>query len=104
MAKDADDNYYYEEGTIAEQFDEWDVYEDSDGNVGFLKSGNEIRIHEAGHVFGDTRGAPDSDELGDGEQMLYLSDGSDAASDGDLVLASSDGSTVSLSTVDTTAL
>lgn len=104
MAKDADGNYYYDEGTLAEQLDEWEVYEDSDGNVGFLKNGKELRLHEAGHVFGETRSAPDSDELGAGEEMLYVSDGSDAATDGDLVLASSDGSTVSLATVNTTSL
>ncbi len=103
MAEDADGNYYYEAGTVAEQFDDWDVYEDADGNVGFLKNGSELRLHEAGHVFGEQRGAPDTNELGAGERMLYVADGDGAAASGTLVLASSDGDSVTVETVDTTA-
>ena len=105
MAKDADGNAYYDAGTIAEQFDDWEVYEDADGNVGFYKASAdaELRLHEAGHVFGDQRPTPGTDELADGEQMLYVSDGTNGSlSAGDLVLATSDGDAVSVFTVDTT--
>jgi len=98
MARDADDNYYYDEGTIAEQFENWDVYEDEDGNVGFYyeddDSSAELRLHEAGHVFGSTRGDPTTEELADGESMLFVSDGTGTGADGDLVFASSDGTTI----------
>jgi hypothetical protein len=105
MAKDADGNAYYDAGTIVEQFDDWEVYEDADGNVGFYKASAdaELRLHEAGHVFGDQRPAPGTDELADGEQMLYVSDGTNATA-GDLILASSDGTDVTLATVSTTAV
>ena len=84
MAKDADGNYYYDEGTLAEQLDEWEVYEDSDGNVGFYKASAdaELRLHEAGHVFGDARPAPEEQELADGEIMLFVNE-----SDGELTAA-----------------
>lgn len=101
MAKDADGNYYYEAGTIAAQFDEWGVYEDSDGNVGFLKNGNELRLHEAGHVFGDQRAEPTSDEIADGERMLFVGDGSDATSAGVLYLSKNDGDTITTVPVST---
>lgn len=88
MAQDADGNYYYDEGTIAEQMDEWDLYEDADGNVGLAKNGNEVRIHELAYLFGGQRAHPDTDELAQGEKMLYLSDGSGSNSTaGDLVVA-----------------
>lgn len=87
MAKDADGNYYYDAGTIAEQFDNWEVYEDADGNVGFYNGTAELRLHEAAHVFGQQRGQFEEQELGDGEVALYISDGSGAGAAGDLVMA-----------------
>jgi len=101
MARDADDNYYYDEGTIAELFDEWDVYEDEDGNVGFLKNGNELRLHEAGHVFGDERGEPDAAELADGERMLFVGDGSGTTTAGELYLSENDSDTITTAPVST---
>ena len=95
MAEDADGNYYYEEGTIAEQFDKWDVYEDSDGNVGLLTNGSELRFHEVAHVFGAERANPDTDELAQGEKMLYVSDGSGSNStSGDVVVARNNGDSI----------
>ncbi len=95
MAKDADGNYYYDEGTVAEQFDNWDFYEDVDGNLGLLKNGNELRIHEVAHLFGAERANPDTDELAQGEKMMYISDGSGANStSGDVVIARNNGGSI----------
>jgi hypothetical protein len=96
MAKDADGNYYYEEGTIAEQFDNWEVYEDSDGNVGLAKNGNEVRVHELAHLFGAQRAEPTTDELADGEVMMYVSDGSGGGAAGDFVVARNTSGTVNV--------
>lgn len=103
MAKDADGNYYYEAGTIAEQLDDWEVYEDDDGNIGFYKSSTdtELRLHEAGHVFGDQRPEPGTDELADGEQMLFVGDGTAPTTAGVLYLSTSDGSTITTAPVTT---
>ena len=103
MAEDADGNYYYDEGTLAEQLDEWEVYEDSDGNVGFYKAADdaELRLHQAGHVFGDGRPEPSSDELAAGERMLFVGDGSGDTTDGVLYLSESDGTTVTTAPVST---
>jgi hypothetical protein len=94
MAKDADGNHYYDAGTIAEQFEKWEVYEDEDGNVGFYNGTAELRLHEAGHVFGAKRGEPGTSELAQGEAMLFVSDGSGPNTDGDFVIAYNDGGTV----------
>lgn len=103
MAKDADGNYYYDEGTIAELFDGWEVYEDADGNIGFLKNGKELRLHEAGHVFGDQRAEPTTDELGADEKMLFVGDGSGDTTAGTLYLAENNaaGDTITTSPVST---
>jgi hypothetical protein len=95
MPKDADGNYYYDEGTIAEQFDNWEIYEDEDGSVGFLKDGNELRFSEASVLFGNERGPPDETELEAGEKMMYVSNGDGANStSGDVVIARNDGGTI----------
>jgi len=96
MAKDADDNYYYDEGTIAEQFEDWDVYQDSDGNVGFYDGSGEIRLHNLGFVLGGARDDPTDAELGEDEGMLYVSAGNDTGATGDLLYAYNDGSSVTV--------
>lgn len=96
MAKDADGNYYYDEGTLAEQFENWEVYEDSDGNVGFAKNGNEFRLHELAHLYGAHRADPDNTELADGEVMMYVADGTGTGADGDLCAARNAGGTVNV--------
>jgi len=95
MAQDADGNYYYDAGTVNEQFDEFDFYEDADGNLGLLKNGNELRVHELAHLFGGERAHPDTDELAQGEKMLYVSDGTGANStSGDVVIAQNNGGSI----------
>jgi hypothetical protein len=75
MAKDADNNYYYDEGTIAEQFDNWEVYEDEDGNVGFYNGTGELRMQDLAFVIGGARSdPPTTDELASGEYMIYVDD------------------------------
>ena len=102
MAKDADDNYYYDEGTIAEQFEDWDVYQDSDGNVGFYDGSGEIRLHNLGFVLGTSRDDPETDELADGESMLYIASADSDATEGALVVASGGASSVTINEVTTT--
>lgn len=52
MARDVDGNYYYDSGTVNEQFDNIDVVEDSDGDLSLNIRGEEARIHQVGFVFG----------------------------------------------------
>lgn len=100
MAQDADGQYYYDAGTVNEQMDNVDVYEDSDGNFGILVNGNEVRVHELAHLFSSTRAAPDTTELAQGEQMLYVSDGTSSnTSAGDLAMARNPDGTIETATV-----
>jgi hypothetical protein len=78
MAKDADGNYYYDEGTINEQFDDVKVVEDSDGNLSIVVSGNEMRVENLSHVFGGGRADPVGGDLAAGEAMLYVDDSTPA--------------------------
>jgi hypothetical protein len=87
MAKDADGNYYYDAGTVNEQFDNVAVTEDADGNLSMTVGGNEMRVHEFAHIFGAQRGRFEEQELGDGEVALYVSNGDGAGNAGDLVAA-----------------
>jgi hypothetical protein len=94
MAQDADGNYYYDEGTVAEQFDNWEVYEDSDGNVGFYNGSGEFRLHELAFAFGGQRAEPTTDELADGEYLVYVADGNGANAAGDVVAARNNSSSI----------
>ncbi len=71
MARDADGNYYYDAGTVNEQFDNVAVTEDADGNLSMTVSGDEMRVQEFAHIFGGQRADPTVDELSGGEVMLY---------------------------------
>lgn len=78
MAQDADGNYYYDEGTIAEQFDSYDVYEDSDGNVGFYDGTNEARLNPEAFFNGTFRSSSmTTSELASGEGAVYWLDNGD---------------------------
>lgn len=93
MARDADNNYYYDEGTVAEQFDNWEVYEDADGNVGFYNGNEEVRLHEVAFALGAPRTEhPGTDELADGESAVYVFD--DGGGNIDLFAAYNDGGSV----------
>jgi len=75
MAKDADGNYYYDAGTLAEYMDNWEVYEDSDGNVGFYDGSDEFRLQNLAFVIGNTRTSdPTTSDLAQGEGMMYFFD------------------------------
>jgi hypothetical protein len=87
MARDADGNYYYDAGTVNEQFDNVAVTEDADGNLSMTVSGSEMRVQEFAHIFGAQRGQFEEQELGDGEVALYVSNGDGAGAAGDLVAA-----------------
>ena len=99
MAKDADNNYYYDEGTVAEQFDNWEVYEDADGNVGFYDGSGEMRFHPLGRTFGGQRAEPTTDDLADGEYMYYVANGDGANSTGDFVVARNNDGSIETSVV-----
>jgi hypothetical protein len=100
MAQDADGNYYYDAGTVNEQFDNVAVTEDSDGNLSMTVGGDEMRVHSFAHLFGGKRAAPGTDELAQGEHMFFVSDGTDAnTADGDLALARNPDGTIETVTV-----
>lgn len=94
MARDVDGNYYYDEGTVNEQFDNVEVVEDSDGNLSITVNDNEMRVHEFAHLFGGQRSVPTEPELAAGEVMMYVSDGTGAGAAGDFMLARNDGSSI----------
>lgn len=87
MAEDVDGNYYYDAGTINEQFDNVEVVEDDDGNLSIAVSGNEMRVAEFAHIFGAPRTDFEEQDLADGEVALYVSNGDGAGTAGDLVMA-----------------
>jgi len=99
MAKDADGNYYYDEGTIAEQLDNWEVYEDADGNIGFYDGTDEQRFHGGASVMSGPRDDPTDTEIASGEGMLYITDGTTTGTVGELCYAYNDGSTISTAVV-----
>lgn len=95
MAKDADGNYYYDAGTVNEQFDNVAVTEDADGNLSMTVNGDEMRVEEFAHVFGGARAAPTGGDLAAGESMLFVD-----SSDSGLKLAhATDDSTVNLNVI-----
>ncbi len=92
MARTQDGEYYYDAGTINEQLDDYEIYEQG-GRLYLNKEGADpdaaISFDGFGHILGGSRTAPTSDEIDQGEGMLYI-DGADQ-----LVLAyNTDGSTV----------
>lgn len=97
MARDADGNYFYDEGTVNELFDSVKLYEDSDGKMGLYVGGNEIRVHNLALGLRGERSPPDTDELDQGEKMIYVTDGSGGAASpatGDVVLSRNNGGTI----------
>lgn len=97
MAKDADGNYYYDAGTINEQFDNVEIVEDSDGKLGVIVDGTEIRVHNNAWGLRGQRSPPDGTELDEGEQMIYVTDGTGGATTpvaGDVVLTRNNSGTI----------
>lgn len=102
MAKDADGNYYYDEGTIAEQFENWDVYEDSDGRVGFFDGTNEARFDVEAFFNGTFRSASmTTDDLASGEGAVYWLDNGDTTYDLEAAFHNPDDSAVQTITIGT---
>jgi hypothetical protein len=97
MAKDADGNYFYDAGTINAQFDNVTVVEDADGKLSLVVGGNEIRVHNLALGLRGTRSPPSTDELDQGEKMIYVTDGSGNAGTpvtDDVVLSRNNGGTI----------
>lgn len=97
MAENQDGNYYYEEGTINELFDDVRVVEDDDGKLSLVVGGNEIRVHNLALGLRGERSPPTTDELEQGEKMVYVTDASGGATSpatGDVVLSRNNGGTI----------
>ena len=78
MPKDADGNAIYTAGTISEEMDDLDVYEDSDGNMGIFDGTNEARISMEAFFNGTFRDASmTTDDLAEGEGAVYWLDNTD---------------------------
>jgi hypothetical protein len=100
MARDVNDDYYYDEGTLNEQLDEFGVYEkDGQVHVHYKPNDNTVRFSELAAVLSDQRSAPDTSELAEGEYMLFVSDGGGAGTAGTVYLAHNDSSTIELAAV-----
>lgn len=94
MAEDVDNDYYYDEGTVNEQMDEYAVYEkDGQVHVHYKPDDNVIKVDDLAHVFGGQRGEFTEAELAEGEVALYISNGDGAGAAGDLVMATGGSST-----------
>jgi hypothetical protein len=95
MAKDVDDDYYYDEGTLNEQLDEFGVYEkDGQVHVHFKPNDNTVRFSELAMLLSGKRATPTTDELAQGEYALFVSDGSGDGTDGSLYAVHNDGGTI----------
>jgi len=97
MARDADGNYRYDAGTINAQFDNVNLFEDSDGKLSLIVGGNEIRVHNLALGLRGQRSPPATSELDDGEKMIYVTDGTGGATTpvaGDVVLSRNNGGTI----------
>lgn len=95
MAEDVDGNYYYDAGTINEQFDNVEVVENDEGALSIAVGASEVRVEDLAVALTGSRGAATTDELDDGEQMIYVADGSAANSAaGDLVVAKNSSGTI----------
>jgi len=106
MARDADDDYYYDEGTLNEHLDDFGVYE-KDGRVHLhhKPTDNTVDFDDLATVL-EQRTTFTEEELAGGETALYVANGDGNADAGDFVLATGsgtdDGSVISERTVDTT--
>lgn len=95
MAEDADGDYYYDEGTVNEQMDEFAVYE-KDGQVHVHHKGNDglVKFDDVMMMFGGKRATPTTDELDQGEYAMFVSDGSGDGTDATVYLVHNDGGTI----------
>ena len=91
MARTQDGEYYYDAGTINEQLEDYEVYE-QDGRLYLNKEGADpeaaVSFDGVAQVLQTTRAEPDVDELDGDEHMLYVDD------DGDVVMSRLNGDTV----------
>jgi len=100
MAKDADGNYYYDAGTINEQFDNVEVVENDDGVLSIVVGSSELRIEDLAMTLTAQRAAPGTDELAQGENMIFVSDGTDAnTAAGDIAVARNPDGTIETNTL-----
>jgi hypothetical protein len=95
MAEDVDGNYYYDAGTVNEQFDNVEVVENSDGVLSIAVGSSEVRVEDLALTLTEQRAAPGTDELAQGENMIFVSDGSDSnTAPGDIAVARNPNGTV----------
>lgn len=88
MAKDVDDDYYYDEGTLNEQLDDFGVYEkDGQFHVHYKPNDNVVGFSELAALLGGERADPATDELDDGEVIIYVADSESAGTEDALVAA-----------------
>jgi hypothetical protein len=96
MAKDADGDYYYDEGTVNEFLQDFGVYEKNGKfTLHYEPNDSEFKFSELALVLESARAPPTTDELPQGEHMVFRSDGSGANSGtDDLVLARNNSGTI----------
>jgi hypothetical protein len=96
MAQDADGDYYYTEGTVNEQLDEFGLYEkDGQLSLHYKPGDTELRFSDLSVVLEAARAPPTTDELAQGEHLIFRSDASGANSaQDDLVLARNNSGTI----------
>lgn len=102
MSRDADGNAIYTEGTISDEMDNWDVYEDSDGRIGFFDGTNEARLDAEAFLNGTFRNASmTTDDLASGEGAVYWLDNGDTTYDLEAAFHNPDDSAVQTITLGT---
>lgn len=106
------DYYHYDAGTLNAQFDQYEIVEENDHlrfiheatGAEFKYDGSSFKtVDDSGNVgllspllltlAGQTT-APTTDDLADGEYMMYVADGSGANAAGDLVAARNNGGVI----------
>lgn len=93
MARDAEDDYYYDEGTLNEQLEDFGVYEkDGRVHIHYKPTDNTVSFEDLATVL-EQRTTFTEAELAEGEVALYIANGDGAGAAGDLVMATGGSST-----------
>lgn len=77
MAKDANNDYYYDAGTVNEEFEDIALVEGA-GELNVETPNGVSKVSAFGANLGAQQGAPSTDNLAQGEAVLFYSDGSDS--------------------------
>lgn len=97
MAEKANGEYYYDAGTINEQLDDYEVYEQNgELHVNYKPTNNAVAFPELAMLLQSSRAAPSAGDLDAGESLLFV----DSADEGLKVAYSNDGTDLVLNVLE----